>query len=200
PVSPSVRGRGGGGRNADHWRAGPLSGHAGRRSAADGASDAARRHDAALRRARHSLWRRRAERGRGAARGLEAGGSGSMKHIADLPSLPPAANCDAAMSETSIEDELSLRLDDRLVAYVLQAHRAFNLLRQSAMLLSGLMVLAATGIRGVRDHPMLAQARGVGLDAEKALADIQVPRRAAHHHRHLKRASGELTSALATAA
>jgi len=123
-----------------------------------------------------------------------------MKHIADLPSLPPAANSDAAMSETSIEDELSLRLDDRLVAYVLQAHRAFNLLRQSAMLLSGLMVLAATGIRGVRDHPMLAQARGVGLDAEKALADIQVPRRAAHHHRHLKRASGELTSALATAA
>ena len=55
-------------RHADHRRPRPLSGHAGRRAAAHRPVDAARRHDAAVRGARHHLRARRPGRGPGAAR------------------------------------------------------------------------------------------------------------------------------------
>jgi len=96
---------------------------------------------------------------------------------------------------------MSTAPDDRTTAYVIEAHPAFEDLRQVAAQLAGLLVLAATGSReSSPHHPMLASATQTwarATDAVKRSAPL-ANERARPHHRHLVDASESLRSALAS--
>lgn len=91
-------------------------------------------------------------------------------------------------------------LDDRTVAYVVDARASFEDLRQVASQLAGLLVLAAAGAKTISpDHPMLGAARGALDAAADHLRHIQPTARADAHHREMLRAIVALDAALTMA-
>jgi hypothetical protein len=84
---------------------------------------------------------------------------------------------------------------------VCAAQPAFNLLRQAAGQLAGLLVLKAAGARNSAAYPMLDLACAAAAEASDAFLGISapVPPRAARYHRHVTSASRSLTEALASA-
>jgi hypothetical protein len=91
-------------------------------------------------------------------------------------------------------------LDDRTAAYIRKAQVSFELLRNAAARLAGLMVLASIGSRErVLDEPLLAQAEDAFREAEDMLRGVAVPDAAAHHHFHLSTASRQIGEALRAA-
>ena len=93
-------------------------------------------------------------------------------------------------------------IDDRTAAYVIEAHPAFEDLRQVAAQLAGLLVLVATGSKDASpDHPMLETAKQVcarGVDGVKSASSL-VGDRTEAHHRDLLAACESLSRALESA-
>jgi hypothetical protein len=97
------------------------------------------------------------------------------------------------------EDVLAAGIDDATAGYVLRAQVPFDLLRQAAGQLAGLLVLAAAGGSSAQDHPMLGLSSGCVAEALDALRGITPPGAAAHHHHHLLRAAASIGTALGNA-
>ena len=92
-------------------------------------------------------------------------------------------------------------IDDRIAAYVIEAHPAFEDLRQVAAQLAGLLVLAATGSKDASPHhPMLESAKQTCAHASDGVkrAGALVTDRSRPHHRHLVDASASLAVARAS--
>jgi len=97
---------------------------------------------------------------------------------------------------------MSIARDDRTTAYVIEAHPAFEDLRQVAAQLAGLLVLAATGSNDASPHhPMLESAKSVcvhAVDSVNRVGTLASDHTRAHH-RALLDAGAALTDALASA-
>jgi hypothetical protein len=110
-----------------------------------------------------------------------------MLHI-----LPPGGG-------NACADELSL-VDAGAAAYSTAMQAPFDLLKNSAAQLAGVLVLAAAGSRMASpDHPILALALQGHEEAVNAIRSANVPRRGAHHHRHMSQAAKLLGQALVEA-
>jgi hypothetical protein len=91
-------------------------------------------------------------------------------------------------------------VDDQTAAYMVEARRQFEDLRQVSAQLAGLMVLAAAGSDCAGPHhPMLTSARRLHEEASDAVERARVPERARRHHGYLLAAAKSLGSALAAA-
>ena len=116
----------------------------------------------------------------------------------DVPP-PPALICDGG--GTVPPDILAVELDDATAAYVCAVQPAFDLLRQAAGQLAGLLVLSVACARDAGAHPMLelaCEAEAEARDAIRAVG-ISLLLQAAHHHSHMLSANRSLTAALASA-
>lgn len=91
-------------------------------------------------------------------------------------------------------------VDDETAAYIVEARRQFEDLRQVSAQLAGLMVLAAAGSECAGPHhPMLTSARRLHEEAREALERARVPEPAGRHHDYLLAAAKALEGALAAA-
>jgi hypothetical protein len=123
-----------------------------------------------------------------------------QNQLNDLGGLPPGELfCEP--DGAAPPDLLTAELDDATAAYICAAQPAFDLLRQAAGQLAGLLVLKAAGARDSGAHPMLDLACAAAAEARDAILGISssVPPRAAHYHRHVMSANRSLTAALASA-
>jgi len=91
-------------------------------------------------------------------------------------------------------------VDSDTAAYIIEARRHFEDLRQVESQLAGLLVLAAAGARSAGPHhPMLKSADHLYQEAVERLHHTRVTPRAQAHHDHLLRAATALRSALSAA-
>ncbi len=87
-------------------------------------------------------------------------------------------------------------LDEATLRYVTSMRVPFDLLRQAAGQLAGVLVLAVSGRTGAAGHPMLDLAQTARRDAQDVVFGTVAPPRGVHHHRHLSRAAGLIGAAL----
>jgi hypothetical protein len=87
-------------------------------------------------------------------------------------------------------------LDEATLGYVGAAQAPFDLLRQAAGQIAGVLVLAVAGRHGAAGHPMLELAHAAREAAGDTVLRLRPPSRAAHHHRHLLQAAGLIAAAL----
>ncbi len=87
-------------------------------------------------------------------------------------------------------------LDEATLRYVMAMRVPFDLLRQAAGQLAGVLVLAVSTRTGVAGHPMLELARAARREAQEAVLATKPPPRGTHHHRHVSRAADMITLAL----
>lgn len=91
----------------------------------------------------------------------------------------------------------SAELDERTLAYVVDAQRPFDDLRQAIAQVSGWLVLAALHAReSVADHPALVGAEALVRDSIEDVREMRTPARAHLHHDCLLRAGRALESAV----
>lgn len=91
----------------------------------------------------------------------------------------------------------SADLDERTLAYVVDAQRPFDDLRHAVAQISGWLVLAALHTRdAVGDHPALVRADALIGDSIAAMREIRVTDRARVHYNCLSRAGQALASAI----
>ena len=91
-------------------------------------------------------------------------------------------------------------VDDATAAYILEARKHFEDLRQVAAQLAGLLVLAASGVRNAApDHPMLESAGRLYKGALEGVQQVRPTVRARRHHRCLLNAASDIHSALEAA-
>jgi hypothetical protein len=91
-------------------------------------------------------------------------------------------------------------VDDETVAYILDAQKYFEDLRQVAAQLAGLLVLAAAGGKSATpDHPMLEAAERLHKSAEAGIRSLRPTARASAHRDYLSRAAAALECALSSA-
>jgi hypothetical protein len=91
-------------------------------------------------------------------------------------------------------------VDDETAAYIIEARRHFEDLRQISAQLAGLMVLAAAGSQCAGPHhPILSFATRLHEEASEAVQRACVPKRARRHHLFLLAATESLAEALAAA-
>ncbi len=91
-------------------------------------------------------------------------------------------------------------IDDRTVAYILEAKKAFEDLRHVASQLAGLLVLAAAGGKDAApDHPMFEAAQRLHESAADAIRQARPTQRASSHHQHLLQACEAIGFALSAA-
>jgi hypothetical protein len=88
-------------------------------------------------------------------------------------------------------------LDDATLAYVTETRVPFDMLRQAAGQIAGVLVLAVSAQRGAAGHPMLDLANAARTEANDLLRRTSPPPRGAHHHRHLLAAARAIGMALA---
>ena len=113
------------------------------------------------------------------------------------PILP---DCDALSAlPPSGAEGLAADLDDETFSYVAAMRVPFDLLRQAAGQIAGVLVLAVSGSHGAAGHPMLDLAHTALQEANDAVLGLRPPPRGAHHHRHLARAARAIGTALAAA-
>jgi hypothetical protein len=90
-------------------------------------------------------------------------------------------------------------IDDETVAYILEAQKHFEDLRQVLAQLAGLLVLAAAGGKSATpDHPMLEAAQRLHGSAAAGIRGLRAPPRASAHRGYLSRASAALECALSS--
>jgi hypothetical protein len=91
-------------------------------------------------------------------------------------------------------------IDDDTVAYILEAQKYFEDLRQVAAQLAGLLVLAAAGGKSATpDHPMLGAAQQLHESAAARIRSLRATPRASAHRDYLSRAAAALECALSSA-
>jgi len=91
-------------------------------------------------------------------------------------------------------------IDDGTVAYILEAQKYFEDLRQVAAQLAGLLVLAAAGGKSATpDHPMLQAADRLHESAAAGIRSLCATPSASAHRDYLSRASAALECALSSA-
>jgi hypothetical protein len=120
----------------------------------------------------------------------------SIRRIEDGYDIPATA---IAGGEEPPDPTLSPVLDDKTVAYVLEARGPFEGLRSAASQLAGLLVLVAIGSGTVQGNPMLEMAIGAHAKAADELKALTPTPKGAHHHLHLCLAAERLGEALKTA-
>lgn len=105
----------------------------------------------------------------------------------------------AGTAASSREPGEPSQLDGRTVAYVLKTRGHFDLLRQAAGQLAGLLVLAVCGVKAITpEHAVLTSAESAHAEAAAELRRLDdVPDRAKHHHHHLVLALDLIDVALA---
>jgi hypothetical protein len=117
-----------------------------------------------------------------------------MKRIEAGPRPPSLPECDlpalAEMPDT---------LDDATLAYVTAMREPFDLVRQAAGQIAGVLVLAVAACRGAAGHPMLDLANTGLQQANDAILGARAPPAGAHHHRHLGNAARGICAALEAA-
>ncbi|HEY7388450.1 MAG TPA: hypothetical protein VH640_08070 [Bryobacteraceae bacterium] len=97
-------------------------------------------------------------------------------------------------------EPLRAPVDDETAAYIVEARRQFEDLRQVSAQLAGLMVLAAAGSGCAGPHhPMLTSARRLHGEASDGVERARVPERARRHHWYLLAAAKALEDALEAA-
>jgi hypothetical protein len=91
-------------------------------------------------------------------------------------------------------------VDDETVAYILEAQKYFEDLRQVAAQLAGLLLLAAAGGKSATpDHPMLDAAERLHESAVAGIRSLHPTARATPHRDYLSRAAAALECALSSA-
>lgn len=117
------------------------------------------------------------------------------------PHGPPQPELICDDGNAALPDLLTTELDDATAAYVCAVQPAFDLLRQAAGQLAGLLVLNVAGARNAGGHPMLDLACAAEAEARDVILAVSasLPPRAAHHHRHMLSAGRSLTAALVSA-
>lgn len=113
-----------------------------------------------------------------------------------LPVMQPPAVQSPTCEEVAFDSGFDM-LDPKVFDYVIAAQPRFDLLRQSAAQLAGLLVLAAAGGRCDGGHPMLACAREAFGSASDATLGIVPPSGAKHHHHHMIAVVGNMKQAFA---
>jgi hypothetical protein len=94
-------------------------------------------------------------------------------------------------------ENLSRLVDDATAAYILESQKYFEDLKQVASQLAGLLVLAAAGSKeALPDHPMLAAAGSLFLEADQALRRARPTERARAQYQHLRQAASAIGVAL----
>lgn len=93
-------------------------------------------------------------------------------------------------------DDAVAGLDEATLRYVTAMGAPFDLLRQAAGQLAGVMVLAVSSHTGVAGHPMLDLAQEARRQALEAVRATRPPPRGAHHYRHLAAAAALIGAAL----
>jgi hypothetical protein len=94
-------------------------------------------------------------------------------------------------------ETLSRLVDDATATYILENQRCFEDLKQVAMQLAGLLVLAAAGSKSaLPGHPMLAAATELFREACDGLLSARPTERARRHYGHLARAATAIGAAL----
>jgi hypothetical protein len=92
-------------------------------------------------------------------------------------------------------------IDDKTAAYILETEPLFEDLRQVAVELAGLLLLAVIRSNtAAPDHPMLAAARTRFDASVDRISRARSPAPARRHHRHLEDAAASIGSALVAAA
>lgn len=117
------------------------------------------------------------------------------------PDGPPPPELIDHGGSAALPDLLAIELEDATAAYVCAVQPAFDLLRQAAGQLAGLLVLNVAGARNAGAHPMLELACAAQAEARDAILAVaaSLPPQAAHHHHHIVSASRALATALASA-
>lgn len=115
-----------------------------------------------------------------------------MKRIAAGMQPPSLPACDLPALSGTPEG-----LDETTLAYVTAMREPFDLLRQAAGQIAGVLVLAASAGRAAAGHPMLDLANAARQQADDALLRRRPPPVCAHHHRHLRAAARAIGVALA---
>jgi len=87
-------------------------------------------------------------------------------------------------------------LDEATLRYIDAMRTPFDLLRQAAGQIAGVLVLAVSSQRSVAGHPMLGLAARARAEAADALRGAHPPPRGLHHHRHLMQAEEAIGAAL----
>jgi len=120
----------------------------------------------------------------------------SVRRIEDGYDIPAGA---ITGGEERTDPALSPALDDKTVAYVLEARGPFEGLRSAASQLAGLLVLVAIGSGTAQGNPMLEMAIAAHAKAADELKAMTPTAQGAHHHLHLCLAAERLGEALKTA-
>lgn len=114
---------------------------------------------------------------------------------------PPPIELICDDGDAALPGLLTTELDDATAAYVCAVQPAFDLLRQAAGQMAGLLVLTVAGARSAGGHPMLELACAAEAEARDVILALSasLPPPAAHHHRHMLSATRSLAAALASA-
>ena len=120
-----------------------------------------------------------------------------MNNIEDSPNLPSLES--SQITCESVSDDGLTRLDDKSLAYVLQARPVFDNVRRVSTQLAALLLLAAAGGRSAQDHPMFSLILHAIDEIADSLPLLRVPTSARHHHRHLTFAAEQLSKAVKAA-
>lgn len=113
----------------------------------------------------------------------------STRRIRDLTE-PPAFECQVMPSDDAGTDK-------RMLDYLHATRAPFEELRQVVTQVAALLILAASGGRDWRDHPMIDVTIAAWHGVEDAVRAVAVPASAEHVHSHFLKAGHHVAAALA---
>ena len=112
----------------------------------------------------------------------------STRRIRDLAE-PPAFACDTMPAGDAGGDK-------RMLDYLNATRAPFEDLRQVVTQIAALLILAASGDRDWRDHPMIDVTAEAWRGVDDAVRAVAVPASAAHVHHHFVKAGRSVAEAL----
>lgn len=112
----------------------------------------------------------------------------STRRIRDLTE-PPSFACQAMPNNDAGSDK-------RMLDYLAASRAPFEDLRQVVTQIAALLILAASGSRDWRDHPMIDVTIEAWRGVDDAIRAIAVPDSAAHVHGHFVKAGRSVTEAI----
>jgi hypothetical protein len=99
-----------------------------------------------------------------------------------------------------MHEHWEVEVDDATVAYILEARKHFEDLRQVAAQLAGLLVLTASGAKSAGpEHPVLDAAEQLFRETADAIRRLPVTSRARQHHHYVLQAASLLQMSLSAA-
>lgn len=112
----------------------------------------------------------------------------ATRRIRDLTE-PPSFACQAMPNGNAGGDK-------RMLDYLAATRAPFEDLRQVVTQIAALLILAASGSRDWRDHPMIDVTIEAWRGVDDAIRAVNVPDQAAHVHRHFVKAGRSVAAAI----